>query len=198
MSLEDNLCYERNTLQRALGVDLTYEIIKLNYDDGLIDRVEVLAQLMRHWHVLQNAVQTDLAAQELPLDRIRKSGPQSLLALIAMVSDVTDEKGIRRDAEVALSDLEDFVKLCCRNQTTLEELLGQRIRKDIQTNPVRQLNAFLKLGGLKLEPVKRQKREKKSVRRYGFVQDRYDLMMSLANAYRSPDDLKRDLEEKFG
>lgn len=195
LSLADRLCYERNTLQRSLNVDLTYDIIKLNHDGMLISRVQALSILLQHWETFAKNVDTILPEQELPLARIPKLRVELLLAMIIVVAGIADCDGIRGDAEITASGLFAFSDLCMRNRTMLEDLLGQPIRKDVQTNPIRQLNTFLKLGGLKLEPLLRQKRQKKSIRRYGFQQQRFNLMLSLASAFRSPDSIKSDLQE---
>ena len=100
LNLADRLSYERNTLERALGVDLTYDIIKLNYDGGLISRVEVLSSLIRDWHSFRSLAETVLSAQELSLARLPKLRGQILLAMIAIVAEIADADGIRRDAEV--------------------------------------------------------------------------------------------------
>jgi hypothetical protein len=195
LGLADRLSYERNTLQRALGVDLTYGIIKLNYDNGLISRVGILSTLCRHWASFQNLVGIILSAQDLPLARVPKRRAEVVLAIIAVVAGIADRNGIRRDAQVTASGLSRFSDLCLRNKTMFEDVLGQPLRKDVRTNPIRQLNTFLKLGGLKLEPFLRQKRQKKSIRRYGFEQEKFDLMLSLASAFRTSDSIKKELLE---
>jgi hypothetical protein len=136
-----------------------------------------------------------LCAQELSLARLPKLRGQSLLAMISIVAEIADADGIRGDAVVTASSLSRFADLCLRNQTVLEDLLGQPVRKDVRTNPIRQLNTFLKLGGLKLEPFLRQKRQKKSVRRYGFEQQKFELMWSLATAFRTTDSVRKERQE---
>jgi hypothetical protein len=105
------------------------------------------------------------------------------------------EAGVRADAIVTAASLAPFSDVCLRNRTVIEELLGLPVRNDVSSNPVRQLNAFLKLAGLKVEEFKRRKKSKKSVREYGFVQAQFDEMASLARKFRSPDEIKADIEE---
>lgn len=195
LDLRDRLSYERNTLERTLRVQLTYDIIKLNYDGGLPGKVEVLADVVRHWSGFQDAAQVILGLQAQPLARIPKLRAQLLLSLIALVAGIGDATGLLRDTKVTAQGLSAFADLCANNKTVLEDLLGRKVRDDVKSNPIRQLNAFLGLGGLKLEPATRQKTQKKSVRGYAFNPEKFDTMLSLAKAFRTEKKVKKDLEE---
>jgi hypothetical protein len=184
--LDERLEYERNTLERTLNVTLSYDIIKLNYDGRLIDRTATLSLLVRQWKGSQLLVQHQLAALAEPLARLPKMTSTQLLHCVLAASGLCDEAGICRDVQIDAAQLISFIELCERNQTVLEELLNQSLRKDIRLNPVRQLNVFLKLAGLKLAKVKRQKRAGKGTRFYGFEQPRFDIMRALAANYRDP------------
>jgi hypothetical protein len=193
--LKDRLTYEKNTLQRALGVPLTYEIITLNHDGHLLERVETLAHLTTSWSDLFGYAVRALADQSQPLDRLSQTKGGRLIATVLQAAGVSDASGIRRDALATAGSMLPFIELCSRNTTVLEEILGQAVRKDVADNPIRQLNAFLKLAGLKLELVARRKAKAKSVRSYGFKAERFDLMHALASVYRSPKEIKESLEE---
>jgi hypothetical protein len=97
---------------------------------------------------------------------------------------------------VTVGSLVRFAKLCVRNRTVIEELTGLPVRADVEKNPIRQLNAFLAMAGLKLEAIKRRKTSKKTVREYGFSRPRFDLMMSLGNAFKSPQTIIENLKER--
>lgn len=194
LNLADQCCFERNSLERSLGVGLTYEIIKLNHDGQLPDRVETLSKLTQHKSTYSDIVNLLVAEINKPLARIQKLDRILLLQIIARVAGLSDEAGLRADAVVNVASLTAFVSVCKRNQTLLEELLGRPVRNDVSSNPVRQLNAFLMLGGLKLETIKRRKKSKKSVREYGFEQDRLIQMVSLAEAFKPLEVIKATLE----
>lgn len=193
LSLSERLTLERNTLERALSVELTYDIIKLNYDGHLIDRVATLADSTSRWSDFES-IQWVLADQKNFLSRVPKMPRGFLLNCVLVICGLADAKGIHRDAHVEVSDLGEFIPLCQKNKTVFEGVLGQQIRKDIEKNPVRQANAFLRLAGLKLEPIKRRKQGQKSVRAYGFDPARLDLLMSLAAVFKAPAEIRSDLE----
>ena len=186
-SLADRLTYERNVMQRALGVVLTYNVIKLNYDGLLLSKVETLSSLMRDWSVFWQIASVINGSLEQPLARLAKASDRELLAVILLVSGIAGKAGINPDVRVDLAGLGKFARLCQRNQTHLEEVLGQPVRKDVATNPIRQLNAFLKLGGLKLDALLREKHQRKSVRLYGFNTGKFEEMSALALAFQSPE-----------
>lgn len=70
LSPAERLRYERNFLQRALSVELTYDILVLNHDNRLLDRVETLSKLQERWKDLLPTVRTILASQDNELSRL--------------------------------------------------------------------------------------------------------------------------------
>ena len=109
------------------------------------------------------------------------------------VAGITSANGIDPEARIDVAGLGKFAELCLRNQTCIEETLSHPVRKDVAKNPVRQLNAFLKLGGLRLDPLIRKKRQQKSHRLYGFETNYFVVMMALAAKFQSPDAIQERL-----
>jgi hypothetical protein len=180
--------FERNYLEHTFGITLSYDIIKLNYDCGLVQRAATLQQLTKAWdHRIFLAI---LEAAEQPLNRLQKLPPSVLLGTVLVAAGVGGKAGIDRNAVVDHNGLTRFVALCTRNKTLLEELLDQPLRREIDKNPVRQLNAFLKLAGLKLEAINRKKSGGKTTRGYAFDGAKFDLMCDLAARYRDLDAAK--------
>jgi hypothetical protein len=157
--------------------------------------VEVLSQVLRQWSELRSSADLVLSSQELPLARLPKLALQSLLVLIMTNAGIADDSGPVRDQIISSGDLDEFALLCDRNRTILETVLAGAIRADVKSNPVRQLNQFLKLVGLRMDEVQRRKQNGRSVRLYGFDQGKFDIMVQLAMAYRSPATVKQDLVE---
>lgn len=195
LSQPEKLAYERNTLERALGVDLTYEIIKLNYDGLLLGRVSTLSRLTKRWADF-GQIQSLLADESNFLVRMSKQPPDFMLNCIFTLCGLAAAQGIDSNIQIEASDLLDFARVCQKNRTVLEDILGNQIRKDVEKNPVRQANIFLKLAGLKLEAIKRRKDQGKGIRVYGFDVPRLNLMMSLAVAFKDPVDIKAELLER--
>jgi hypothetical protein len=182
--------FERNYLEHTFGIPLSYEIIKINYDCGLVRRAATLRSVTRAWDY--QIFRTILETSEQPMGRLQTLPPDLLLGAILVAAGVGDEAGIKRDVLVDRSGLDRFVKLCTRNKTLLEELLGQPLRRELEKNPVRQLNAFLKLAGLKVESVSRKKKAGATIRGYAFEPAKFDLMCDLARRFRDLDALAKD------
>ena len=186
---------EKNTLERSLGVPVTQEIITLNYDGHLIDRVAVLADLFQQWEWLYPIAGTVLADENQPLARLPKLSLPLLLTCFLTVSGLCPGGAIDENARVDSSSLQKFVRLCRDNQTVIETVMGQQMRKDLEVNPVRQLNAFLKVIGLKLEATKRHKKQGRASRSYGFDAQRFAVLRSLAAAFKSREAITNELLE---
>lgn len=182
--------YERNTLERTLGTPLTYDIIRLNYDGKLVSRVALLAMLLRQWEPLSEYADSSLETTQLPFSRLAKTTEGNLLCVILRISGVANRNGFDPDAVFTVADLKAFADLCDNNRTMMEQLLGRQVRKDIQTNPVRQLNAFLKFCGLKLTDHRRHRVNKALRREYRLDRAVFDTMMGLALNFTEPEDLK--------
>lgn len=193
LTIGERLIYARNKLQRSLGVALTYDIIKLNHDDRLVERIEVLSSILKQWSFLCLICKPLLAEQGLPLARIPKVNPIVLVSLAMIVAGIADENGLQSSAVILAANLGPFADICVRNRTNIERLLGQKVRDDVATNPVRQLNIFLRLAGLKLIPIRRSKQAGQTKRGYGLDQQTLPLMFSLAQAFRPPEEVVEEL-----
>jgi hypothetical protein len=187
--------YERNFLQRALSVDLTYDILVLNHDNKLLDRVGALSDLQKRWKNLLTNVRTILESQGDELYRL--SGDKVLLtAVLAIAAGVAGESGFRSDARITVQQLSGFADLCERNGNFIHERTGVPIRRDVRTNPVRQLNELLRILGLKVNAVAREKRAKRATRYYALDPARLELMVRLASSYRRKKDIRAEIEER--
>jgi hypothetical protein len=187
--------YERNFLQRALSVDLTYDILVLNHDNGLLDRVGALSDLQKRWKNLLTNVRTILESQGDELYRL--SGDKALLmAVLAIAAGIAGESGFRSDARITVQQLSGFADLCERNGNFIHERTGVPIRRDVRTNPVRQLNELLKILGLRVNAVAREKRAKRATRYYALDPARLELMVRLASSYRCKKDIRAEIEER--
>jgi hypothetical protein len=195
LSTAELMTFERNKVERTLGVPLTYEIIKLNYDGRLLDRVALLAEVNRTWKGSFENLEFVLGELSAPLARLQKLKPHLQLGCVLVAAGVAGREGIHSDIQLDAMALKAIVQLCSRNKTVLEGLLGQGIRKDVVENPIRQLNAFLKLIGLKLVALKRPGVRGKSLRLYGFEPLPCSLMLSLARRFRKPDEVIQHLKD---
>ncbi|MCX7309954.1 MAG: hypothetical protein NTZ72_19235 [Afipia sp.] len=187
--------YERALIEHTLDVVLTYDIIKLNYDGRLIERVGVLSKLLMYGKSVQHLIEHVLAGQREPLDRITYLPRPVLIACIGTLIGLTDDLMLLRHLEASTETLAPFVELCTRNSTTLECIIGMPLRRDLATNPVKQLNVFLRMIGLKLEPMKRVKKSGKTTRTYTIDDKKFDLMFELARRFKAPEDLQKEARQ---
>ncbi|HWD59435.1 MAG TPA: hypothetical protein VG308_14205, partial [Stellaceae bacterium] len=156
----------------------------------LIDRAATLRSVTRAWDY--QIFRTILETSEQPMGRLQTLPPDLLLGTVLVAAGVGDEAGIKRDVLIDRNGLDRFVKLCTRNKTLLEEMRGQPLRRELEKNPVRQLNAFLKLAGLKLESVSRTRKAGATTRGYAFEAAKFDLMCDLAHRFRDLDAVAKD------
>lgn len=187
---QSEYAYARNTIERQLGVPLTYDIICLNYDDRLCDRVAVLRSIQLQWEHFQADAKRDLVEANQPLGRLPKMPEERLLCVIARVAGLCGTGGFDENASVTADELGAFSELCERNRTLMEELLGAELRKDIRTNPIRQLNIFLKFCGLRLEKRHRKRAGGRAKRIYGLNREILTEMARFAANFQQPRDLK--------
>jgi len=120
----------------------------------------------------------------------RQTNPISLLAHILETTTLVQDGNLVADMFVNNSHLKEFSELCKNNQILIEESLKIELRDDLKINPIRQLNSFLKLVGLRLNERKRLKRKGKNVRSYGIDPVSLKLMQDLSLKFVSRDSLK--------
>lgn len=195
LSPAERVRYERNFLQRALSVVLTYDILVLNHDNRLLERLEALNGLQTSWNNQVTLAQTILAGQGNELSRL-SGGKSVLLAVMAIAAGIAGDTGFRSDVRITVQQLSAFVDLCERNRNFIHERTGVQIRRDVRINPVRQLNELLKTLGLKVNPVAREKRAKRATRYYALDPARLELMARLASSYRHQRDIRAEIEER--
>lgn len=186
--------YARNTIERQLGAPLTYDIICLNYDDRLCERVAILKSILSQWDLLQADAEKNLDEANQPLGRLPKMPEERLLCVTTRVAGLCGTAGFDENASVTADDLEAFSSLCEKNRTLMEELLGTELRKDIRSNPVRQLNIFLKFCGLRLEKRDRKRTGGRAKRIYGLNREILTEMARFAANFQQPSDLKEAYE----
>jgi len=186
---------EKAKIEHALDLPLTYEIIKLNYDGKLLDRVALLASVVEGWKHLFETATRAIDEQEVRLDRLPAHSIPYLIMTIAASAGLSTPAGLDLGAKVEAARLAPFILLCEKNRTILEEKFGVQMRSDVKTNPVRQLNVFLKRLGLRLELDKRSKVLGTTVRIYSFSPGPAGTMASLASRFRDEDALWRVASE---
>jgi hypothetical protein len=180
-----------------VGASLDRELIELNKDGRLIERIVTLADVIAHWRRFSDLVDHFLREAAEPRGRLRQMKSPHLIAVLMGAAGLTTVDGFKPDHVVTISDLSGFIDLCRENRTVIEETLSEQLRNDLAGNPVRQLNRFLNQVGLKVASVGSVKVQGVKIRRYSLDRKRFDTMVSLAKSYRIEQD-RREHERELG
>ena len=185
MTPEEQITYEKNYFERTVGVALDRELIEMNLDGKLIQRIETMARVVKCWAHGSEAIDARLQPATTPQGRLREAEPPVLVALFLRFVGLTTADGFDLGRALSISDLVPFAALCRTNQTMIEEAFAEAMRADLAENPMRQLNQFLRRIGMKLKPAKTTKVRGEKIRFYALPADNVDLMLGLARSYQA-------------
>jgi hypothetical protein len=180
---EERFAYEKNHFERTVGVGLDPELVEMNADRRLIQKITAMAKIMRTWSVDSSGFDYLLKPTLQPNGRLSSMIPETLVGVVMRAAGLTTAGGFDADATVSVDTLARFVAICRDNRTVIEEILGEPLIRDFETKPVIQLGRFLRRIGLKLAVVHIEKVAGKKVRRYGIPVSLRDRMTALAQAY---------------
>jgi hypothetical protein len=185
LTKEEQISYESNRFERTVGARLDAELIAMNVDGRLLDRITILAGIVSIWSkdYFDTLVDNLLAPTITPKGRLKDTKPELLIAVLMRAAGLTTADGFKT-AELASHDtLSRFVAICRENRTVIEEVFGEPFRDDFEAKPVRQLNLFLKRIGLKLVCAKTEKVAGHKVRHYAIPANLLGTMMRLSRSY---------------
>jgi hypothetical protein len=194
---QERITHEKNHFERTVGASLDRELIELNRDGRLIERVIALADVTTNWRHDYSSEVIDHFLREgaKPRARLQQMKPPRMIAVLMRVAGLTATDGFKPGHVVTIGELSGFVELCRENRTMIEETLSEPLRDDLAANPVRQLNRFLGRVGLKVASVGSVNVQGVKIRRYALDRKRLETMMSLAKSYRIEED-RREYEKE--
>ena len=179
---DQRAAHEKALIERTLGVALSDEIIKLNENGKLIDKVKVFSSL-------QNRIQALIFKEPFQgIDKsceLRNAGKNRRLDnwcdSLAHICGLLDDAGkVDPDKVISQESLVRFVTFCELNRTIIEEIIGNQLRRDLDTRAVMQLNQFLAIAGLKLITSSRKTRDGVQTHEYKLDPHRLALMSRLS------------------
>jgi hypothetical protein len=185
MTPDEKIIYEKNHFERTIGVALDHELIRMNLDSKLIQKIETMAGVVKSWAYGSEMIDTRLQPATTPEGRLQEAKPAVLVAMFLRFVGLTAADGFNVGHALSIADLAPFVALCRTNQTMIEEAFTEAMRADLAENPVRQLNQFLRRIGMKLKPAKTTKVRGEKIRFYALPADNVDLMLGLARSYQA-------------
>jgi hypothetical protein len=166
-------------------VQLDAELVKMNLDGRLLDRIAALAEIVSIWSKDRpnDLIDALLAPTSDPNGRLQRMEPAHLIAVLMRAAGLTDVHGFAADELASVDSLARFVAICRENRTVIEETFGEPLRGDFGEKPVGQLNRFLRRIGLKLERTKTQKIAGRKIRYYAIPTDMIETMTRPARSY---------------
>jgi hypothetical protein len=181
----ERITHERNHFERTIGMELDADLVAMNLDGRLLQRVVTLAGIVSIWskEYLHQLVDTLLAPTSQPSGRLQDMKPELLLAALMRASGLTSARGFDTDVSVSLDSVARFVAICRENRTVIEETFGEPLRDDFAEKPVRQLNRFLGRIGLALVTTNTKKIAGRKIRYYGVPAEMLEKMTRLARSY---------------
>jgi hypothetical protein len=183
LTAEERFAYEKNGFERTVGVDLDRELVDMNADGRLIERIAAMAQILSSWSTGRELFDHALKPTLEPNGRLPNMKPENLVGVMMRAAGLTTAEGFDADATVSVETLARFVAICRDNRTVIEEILGEPLIRDFETKPVTQLGRFLRRVGLKLVKAQTEKVAGKKVRRYEIPVSQRDRMTVLARSY---------------
>ncbi|NLS69352.1 hypothetical protein E3H11_10555 [Bradyrhizobium brasilense] len=183
---EERAAYDKYVFESTVGVSLDAQLVDMNLDGRLIERVQTLAELTALWMTddLLDLLGTLAEPSQLPKGRLQMTSPARMIGVLMRVSGLTTAAGLKAGHLVTVAGLAEFVRVCRENRTVIEEIFAEAMRQDLERNPVRQLNRFLGRIGLRLNVMRTEKTPSDGkIRYYALDPDVVERMTSLAAAY---------------
>jgi hypothetical protein len=194
---EDRAAHEKYRFERDIGIAVDADLVSMNLDGRLPERVESLAEITSIWSrtYLDDPFGTLAAPTDQPKGRLQAVEPALLIGVLMRIAGLTTKTGLQIDRELSVDMLTGFIRICRENQTMLEEALSEPIRSDFERNPVRQLNRYLARIGLVLDAVRVEKRNGKKIRLYRLPEGRTNRMLALAASRAEVKRCKAEVDE---
>ncbi len=155
LAKEDICKLQRYELEQAYNQTVSRMLIERDNGGKLREQMQVYRQIfnvrqeLEGWFFeLQKEVQSGRALHNNPI--------WVLCAALLFSAGLMDGPKLLVRKTVRGDDLELFKKTLRTNRVLIEEVFEAPLRRDFESNPVRQLNALIGHAGIKLAPVKRR------------------------------------------
>jgi hypothetical protein len=186
ISPEERAAHEKYQFERDVGVPLDADLVQMNIDGHLVERVRTMSELTEAWskNYLPDIFEILAEPSRLPKGRLQMVSPGRLIGVLMRIAGLTTPAGFKADHLVSVASLTEFVRVCRENKTVIEEVFKEAIRDDLGQNPVRQLNRYLARISLKLEQTRSKKTKGGGkIRDYSLHAKLVDRMTFLAASY---------------
>ncbi len=155
LSKADRFAAERYELQTAYNRPVDRRLIEMDNGGALREQIAVFRKIFGDPRFAEPMF--DQIADTLKAGKPLINQPiWTLVATMMVAAGLAKNAGLVATKKVRAEDLDRFKKLLTDNRVMIEEALKAPLRADFAKNPVRQLNVFLGLAGLKLVANKRR------------------------------------------
>ncbi|MBS7803166.1 hypothetical protein KIH24_01120 [Rhizobiales bacterium TNE-4] len=189
VSEEEKWQCERARLRYSYDIEVTEDLIRQDDNGKLAERISNFVDLKKFINYrFEFFKEKHFQSTSKRLTRVKNSN--LILSEVISTTALVNGPSLDIDARVSNLTLKPFVDLCQKNRILIEESLNIELRDDMKVNPVRQLNAFLKIVGLQLSSQKRSKSKGKNLRFYGIDPSRMKFMEDLSARFVSRETLR--------
>jgi hypothetical protein len=192
LSPKERVAHEKHVFESTVGVPLDADLVEMNLDGRLIERVQTLAEMTARWDLFETLSEPTRS----PKGRLQMRSQAEMIGVLMLIGGLTTPSGFKTDHMVTVASLGEFARVCRENRTVIEEVFSEAVRRDLDRNPVRQLNRFQRCIGLSLTPDhSRKTRDDGKIRYYSLDSEMVRRMTSLAASY-SEVQRQREIQEE--
>jgi hypothetical protein len=181
LSKEDQHSEERYSLERAYKRSVDRTLIEMDRKGKLRRQLNEFQTVFRNKQVSKAYIRS-MAAEAIAGRALKKSPVWALVAVVMEVVGLVHDGELVLDRRLRGDDLVSFNTICDANRVIIEEILQSPVRRDLWTNPVRQLNVILGKIGLKLVPMNKTRSGGKVSVVYVLDKDKVALMSEFSRS----------------
>lgn len=185
----DRLAIEKYDIRRAYDQEPDHALVEL--DDG--GKLRKKLRQFRHFTKFERYPHVFEALMEPVHDRtwpIRNMKPWMLAAVALGSTGLIRSGKLVRFKTVRADELELFKEMCAGSRAIIEEIMHDAIRDDYNDNPVRQLNVFLDVIGLKVVADGKRSKDGRSAVVYRLDWMQVEAMRDLAGSFSKTNQLE--------
>jgi hypothetical protein len=174
----DRYAVEKCELKKIYNRPVDRQLIEMDRNGALRDQLKIYNKIFGKNNDF-SVMFDNIAFMPQSGKQIPKNPKWVFIAIIIKVSGISSDDHISITKVTRAHELEDFKNFLIHNRVTIEDVFSSPLRSDYMINPVRQLNYFIGLAGLKLVADKRVQKSRVSNVNYVVDQSSLSLMNDL-------------------
>ena len=192
LSKKDRYVFERAKLERTFNREINQQLIEMNDGNKLIHKVSTLQNIlsivnMQHGHTSLDKIDEIYLDKDSQKNWHIRGNTETLLAIMFWSIGIMNKDEFSTSKLLSIKDFNNLIIFWINNKTVIEFQFNTILRGDVKNNPIKQLNFFLNLIGLKITKFKKQMSKGISSYYYGLDIKSYKLMMDLVSNFKQQD-----------